>query len=96
MTSQWLWYTTRGAGVISLVLLSAVVCLGLLTRLRSGRGWLGFLTAAVHQDLALVALFFLGLHIVTAVVIPSPALASRRPSCPSVPRTAPYGWGSAR
>ena len=75
MTSQWLWYTTRGAGVISLVLLSAVVCLGLLTRLRvRGEGWPGFLTAAVHQDLALVALFFLGLHIVTAVVDPFTSL----------------------
>jgi sulfoxide reductase heme-binding subunit YedZ len=85
MTSQWLWYTTRGAGVISLVLLSAVVCLGLLTRLRvRGEGWPGFLTAAVHQDLALVALFFLGLHIVTAVVDPFTSLGI-------VAATVPFG-----
>ena len=71
MSSQVLWYTTRGAGAVSLVLLSAVVCLGLLTRLRvRGQGWPSFLSAAVHQDLALVSLFFLLLHIVTAVVDP--------------------------
>lgn len=75
MNSQLLWYTTRGAGAISLVLLSAVVCLGLLTRLRvRGEGWPSFLTAAVHQDLTLIALFFLGVHIVTAIVDPFTSL----------------------
>ena len=71
MSDQLLWYTTRGAGAVSLVLLSAVVVLGLLARLRvEGRGWPRFLSAAVHGDLALMALVFLLLHIVTAVVDP--------------------------
>lgn len=71
MGSQVLWYTTRGAGAVSLVLLSAVVCLGLLTRLRlRGARWPAFLTAAVHRDLALITLAFLLIHIVTAVVDP--------------------------
>jgi sulfoxide reductase heme-binding subunit YedZ len=75
VNTQLLWYTTRGAGAISLVLLSAVVCFGLLTRLRvRGEGWPSFLTAAVHQDLTLIALFFLGLHIVTAIVDPFTSL----------------------
>lgn len=75
MSTQLLWYTTRGSGAVSLILLSAVACLGLLTRLRaSAPGWPSFLTAAVHRDLSLVALFFLGLHIVTAVVDPFTSL----------------------
>ncbi|MHB8489194.1 MAG: ferric reductase-like transmembrane domain-containing protein [Candidatus Dormibacteria bacterium] len=71
MSSQLLWYTTRGAGAVSLVLLSAVAVLGLLARLRfESHGWPRFLSAAVHGDLALMTLVFLLLHIVTAVVDP--------------------------
>jgi sulfoxide reductase heme-binding subunit YedZ len=71
MSDQLLWYTTRGAGAVSLVLLSVVIVLGLLARLRvEGRGWPRFLSAAVHGDLALMTLVFLMLHIVTAVVDP--------------------------
>lgn len=71
MSDTLLWYTTRGAGAVSLVLLSAVVALGFLTRARvEGRGWPRFLTAALHRDLALTALAFLSLHIVTAAVDP--------------------------
>jgi methionine sulfoxide reductase heme-binding subunit len=71
MSTQLLWYTTRGAGVVSLILLSGVVVLGLLARLRvEARAWPRFLSAAVHRDLALLTLIFLVLHIVTAVVDP--------------------------
>jgi methionine sulfoxide reductase heme-binding subunit len=71
VSDQLLWYTTRGAGAVSLVLLSAVVVLGLLARVRFERqGWPRFLSAAVHGDLALMTLVFLLLHIVTAVVDP--------------------------
>src|ERR1700733_4542249 len=71
MSDQLLWYTTRGAGAVSLVLLSAVVVLGLLARVRfETKAWPRFLSAAVHGDLALMTLVFLVLHIVTAVVDP--------------------------
>jgi sulfoxide reductase heme-binding subunit YedZ len=71
MSDQLLWYTTRGAGAVSLVLLSVVVVLGLLARVRfETRGWPRFLSAAVHRDLALMTLVFLLLHIVTAAVDP--------------------------
>ena len=71
MTDQVLWYTTRGAGAVSLVLLTAVVGLGILSSLRfEATGWPRFLTAGLHRNLALVTLIFLGLHIVTAVVDP--------------------------
>jgi predicted ferric reductase len=66
-----LWYTTRAAGAVSLVLLSIVTARGLLTAARAGgRRWPRFLTAALHRDLALTALVFLLLHVVTAAVDP--------------------------
>jgi sulfoxide reductase heme-binding subunit YedZ len=71
MSDQLLWYTTRGAGAVSLILLSGVVVLGLLARARVERpGWPRFLSAALHRDVSLLALVFLALHIVTAVVDP--------------------------
>lgn len=66
-----LWYTTRGAGAVSLVLLSAVVVLGVLSSLRFELpSWPRFLTTGLHRNLALTAVVFLALHIVTAVVDP--------------------------
>jgi methionine sulfoxide reductase heme-binding subunit len=66
-----LWYTTRGAGAVSLVLLSAVVVLGILSVLRvQSTGWPRFLTVGLHRNLALMTIVFLALHIVTAVVDP--------------------------
>jgi predicted ferric reductase len=66
-----LWYTTRGAGAVSLVLLSAVVVLGILSVLRvQTTGWPRFLTVGLHRNLGLMTLVFLTLHIVTAVVDP--------------------------
>src|SRR6476661_2013856 len=71
MNDTVLWYTTRGAGAVSLVLLSAVVVLGVLSTLRfETASWPRFLTTGLHRNIALTALVFLALHIVTAVVEP--------------------------
>ena len=71
MSDQLLWYTTRAAGAVSLVLLTAVVILGVLSALRfKTAGWPAFLTTGLHRNVALLALVFLGLHIVTAVIDP--------------------------
>src|SRR5216684_5128964 len=54
-----------------MILLSAVVVLGVLSSLRfQSTGWPRFLTPALHRNLTLMTLFFLALHIVTAVVDP--------------------------
>lgn len=75
MSDQLLWYTTRGAGAVSLVLLTVVVVLGVMSSLRfQAAGWPRFLTPGLHRNLALVTLVFLGLHIVTAVVDPFTSL----------------------
>jgi predicted ferric reductase len=66
-----LWYTTRGAGAVSLVLLTVVVVLGILAALRvRAAGWPTFLTTSLHRNLGLMTVVFLALHIVTAVVDP--------------------------
>lgn len=71
MSSSVLWYTTRGAGAVTLILLTAVVVLGILSALRvQSEGWPRFLTTGLHRNLALMTLVFLTLHIVTAVVDP--------------------------
>jgi predicted ferric reductase len=71
LTDTVLWYTTRGAGAVSLVLLSAVLVLGVLSSLRfQSESWPRFLTTGLHRNLALMTVVFLALHIVTAVVDP--------------------------
>jgi sulfoxide reductase heme-binding subunit YedZ len=75
MSDTILWYATRGAGVVSLVLLTSVVVLGIASAMRwQTTSWPRFLTTGFHRNLALATLLFLALHIVTAVVDPFTAL----------------------
>jgi len=64
-----LWYATRAAGLVTLLLLTASTLLGVLTagRLCSPR-WPRFLTVGLHRNIALLACGFLTLHIVAIVV----------------------------
>jgi predicted ferric reductase len=71
VTDTVLWYTTRGAGAVSMILLSGVVVLGVLSTMRvQSAAWPRFLTTGLHRNLALLTLVFLALHILTAVVDP--------------------------
>jgi sulfoxide reductase heme-binding subunit YedZ len=75
MTDQLLWFTTRGAGIVSLLFLTGVVYLGILTTLRwQTRAWPRFATTGFHRNLALLAVVFLSVHIVTAVIDPFTSL----------------------
>ena len=75
MSDSILWYATRGAGIVSLILLTAVMCLGILTTVRWQRpGWPRFLSAELHSNVALLSIAFLVIHIVIAVVDPFTAL----------------------
>src|SRR3989442_2815308 len=75
MSDTILWYATRGAGVVTLILLSAVAVLGIVSSMRwQAPAWPRFLTTGFHRNLALTTLAFLALHIVTAVVDPFTAL----------------------
>lgn len=63
-----LWYLTRGSGVVSLLLLTATTLLGVLTagRWRSDR-WPRFAVTALHRNLTLLALVFIGVHVGTTI-----------------------------
>jgi hypothetical protein len=66
-----LWFTTRGAGVATLVLLTATVVLGIATSLRwEGRATPRFVIASLHRNLSLLAILLLALHIATSVLDP--------------------------
>ena len=71
MSTQILWFTTRGAGVVSIILFSVVACLGLLAVARTQTArWPRFLTVELHRSLALLSIVFLGIHIVAAILDP--------------------------
>ena len=64
-----LWYATRAAGLVTLLLLTATTALGLLTAGRvSTMRWPRFLVIGLHRNISLLALAFLGVHIGTTVV----------------------------
>lgn len=66
-----LWYLTRGTGVVTLLLLTTSVVLGILqvTRWSSAR-WPRFVTAGLHKNVSLLVVVFLAVHIATAVIDP--------------------------
>jgi methionine sulfoxide reductase heme-binding subunit len=75
MSTQLLWFAARGAGIVSLLLLTAVVYLGILGALRwQTPAWPRFATTGFHQNLSLLSVAFLGVHVVTAVVDPFTSL----------------------
>jgi sulfoxide reductase heme-binding subunit YedZ len=63
------WYLTRSTGAVALILLTLVVVLGVIdvSRLSSGF-WPRFVTDSLHRRLSLLAVAFLGVHILTAVL----------------------------
>lgn len=63
-----IWYITRATGLVSIVLLTVTMALGLLSTVRfDAATWPRYITGALHRNLSLVALVFTGLHIITAV-----------------------------
>jgi DMSO/TMAO reductase YedYZ heme-binding membrane subunit len=68
-SAKTMWYLTRGSGVVALVLLTASFCLGIAGTL----GWRlrrlpRFAVAALHRNLTLLAVVFVGIHVATTVL----------------------------
>ena len=63
------WYLTRSTGAVALLLLTLAVALGVIDvrRLSSPR-WPRFLLDSLHRNVSLLAMAFLGLHVLTAVL----------------------------
>jgi methionine sulfoxide reductase heme-binding subunit len=63
------WYLTRSTGAVALVLLTAAVALGVIdVRRFNAPGWPRFVIDALHGNVALLAMVFLVLHILTSVL----------------------------
>lgn len=67
-SSKALWYATRATGMVSLVLLTLSVALGIAQVVRwASPQWPRFVVAALHRNASLLAVAFLAVHIATAV-----------------------------
>jgi sulfoxide reductase heme-binding subunit YedZ len=66
-----LWYASRATGVVSLILLSIVMIIGVLVN-RQGRlpGLPAFAVTGLHRSLSLLSVAFIAGHVITAVVDP--------------------------
>jgi methionine sulfoxide reductase heme-binding subunit len=63
------WYLTRSTGAVALLLLTAAVVLGVVdVRRFSTPRWPRFVVDALHRNVALLAMVFLGLHVLTSVL----------------------------
>ena len=64
-----LWYVTRATGLVSLVMMTVAVLLGLLVTANfTSARWPRYLTRGLHQNVSMVVLVFLALHIAATVL----------------------------
>ena len=69
MNSTALWYATRASGITALVLLTLTMVLGLVTTTRArARNWPGFAQQELHRRISMIAVVFLGIHVLTSVL----------------------------
>ena len=63
-----LWFVTRGSGVVALLLLTGSMVLGIVVGLRARSAlWPRFAFADIHRNLTLLAIAFVGVHVVTTI-----------------------------
>ena len=68
-SSELTWYLTRSSGFVALILLTVSVALGVLAMARfRSTAWPRFVTQALHRNVSLLAICFLGAHIATTVL----------------------------
>ena len=68
-TTEAVWYMIRATGIVALVLLTLTTVLGLLSAARvRTRRWPAFAQVDLHKRATLLALVFLALHVIGAVV----------------------------
>lgn len=71
LVSQALWFASRATGLVSLLLLTGTIVLGVATTGRvAGSRWPRFAVAGLHRNLSLLVVVFLVAHIATAVIDP--------------------------
>jgi len=69
VSSTDLWYATRASGLMALILLTLTMVLGMTTTTRArARNWPGFAQQEMHRRISMIAVVFLGIHVVTSVL----------------------------
>lgn len=71
LDTRTLWYLTRGTGMVTLMLLTLTLVLGI-AGMKSAR-WPGtprFVIAGLHRNISLLVVVFVGIHIATAILDP--------------------------
>lgn len=63
-----LWYASRATGIVALVLLTATIVLGILVAGRAPSARPGFARSELHRRVSSVAVAFVALHVLTAVL----------------------------
>jgi len=83
-----LWYMSRATGVVTLVLLTAVLILGMLVN-RQGRlpGLPRFAVTGLHRNISLLSVIFLAIHVLTAIADPYVTIGL---AATVIPFTSPY------
>lgn len=88
------WYVMRATGVVSLVLFTLVAALGIAT---AGHRRLGrsprFVTLGLHRNLSLLAVVFVAIHVVTALLDPYAGVTALSTVVPFVSRWRPFAVG---
>lgn len=88
MSTQTLWYVSRGTGMVAFTLLSLSLVLGIVSRLPDGLFSLPrFVVAGLHRNVSLLLTVFIAVHVATAVLDP---YAGLRLANAVVPFTSPY------
>ncbi len=97
MSTQGLWFLSRGSGLVLLLLLSVIVVLGVATaRGTASRRWPRFSVAEMHRTISLFGIALLVLHVVTAILDPFVTIGWAATLLPftSPYRTAAIGLGT--
>lgn len=69
MNSIALWYAARATGLVSLLLLTGTVILGILGQLRvTAPNWPRFVVGGLHRNVSLLSVAFLVVHIASSVI----------------------------
>jgi sulfoxide reductase heme-binding subunit YedZ len=69
LDAQTMWYVTRATGVVSLVLLTGALVLGITEAVRwASDRWPRFVTAGLHKNVSLLATTFIAAHVATAII----------------------------
>jgi len=89
-----LWYASRATGVVTLLLLTAVLLLGILVN-RQGRlpGLPSFAVTGLHRNVSLLAVVFLAIHVITAIVDPYVTIGLAAAVLPFVSAYKPFWLG---